>query len=87
MLAIELREQRAQGGFPLVRCGAACAEVDCAWGSHSAAALLEHISPRVIAILFVQAKKLVSVEAAPSAPLRGEDKHPRMLMVSCLMKN
>ena len=52
-------------------CGAACAEVDCVWGSHSAAALLEHISLRVIAILFVRAKKLVSVEDAPSAPLRS----------------
>ena len=53
-------------------CGAACAEVDCAWGSHSAAALLEHISLRFIAILFVRAKKLVSAEDAQSAPLRGK---------------
>ena len=56
-----------------MRCGAACAEVDYAWGSHSAAALLEHMSLRVIAILFVHAKILVSVEDAPSTPLRGED--------------
>jgi len=69
-----------------VPCGAACAEVDCAWGSHSAAALLKHISLRVIAILFVRAKKLVSVEGAPSAALRGEDTYPCMLMVSGLMK-
>ena len=68
MLAIQLREQRAQRGFSSVLCGAACAEVDCAWGSHSAVALLEQISPRVIAILFVRAKKLVSVEDTPSAP-------------------
>ena len=51
-----------------MRCGDACAQVDCAWGSSSAAALLEHISLSVIAILFVQAKKLVTVEDAPSAP-------------------
>ena len=56
-------------------------------GSHSAAALREHISLRVIAILLVRAKKLVSVEDAPSAPLRGEDKYPRMLMVLGLMEN
>ena len=68
-------------------CGAACAEVDCAWGSHSAAVLLEHMSLRVIAILFVRAKKLVRVEDAPSVPLRGEDKLPRKLMVSGLMEN
>ena len=68
-------------------CDAACAEVDCAWGSHSAAALLEHISLRVIAILFVRAKKLASVEDAPSAPLRGEDRYLRILMVSGLMEN
>ena len=54
-----------------MRCEAACADVDCAWGCHSAAALLEHISLRVIAILFVRAKKLVSVEDAPPAPLRS----------------
>ena len=70
-----------------MRCGAACAGVDCAWGSHSAVALLGHISLRVIAILFVQAKKLVSVEDAPFAPLRGEDKYPRMVMVLGLMAN
>ena len=44
-------------------------------GSHSAAALLEHISLRVIAVLFVRAKKLVSVDDAASAPLQGEDKY------------
>ena len=60
-----------QGGFPSVPCGAACAKVDCAWGSHCAAELLEHISLRVIAILFVRAEKLVSVEDAPSTPLRS----------------
>ena len=38
---------------------------------HSAAALREHISRRVITILLVRAKKLVSVEEAPSAPLRS----------------
>ena len=54
-----------------MRCGAACAEVDCAWGSQSAAALLEHISLRVIVILFFRAKKLVSVEDAPYAPLHS----------------
>ena len=70
-----------------MRCGAACAEVDYAWGSHSAAALLEHILLRVIAILFIQAKKLVSVEDVPSAALRGEDNYPCMLLVSGLMEN
>ena len=44
------------------------------------AALWEHISLRVIAIPLVRAKKLVSVEDAPSAPLRGEEKYPRMLI-------
>ena len=39
--------------------------------SHSAAALLEHISLRITAILMVQAKNLVSVEDVPSAPLRS----------------
>ena len=50
----------AQGGFPSVPCGAACAKVDCVWGSHRAAAQLEHISLRVIAILIIWAKKLVN---------------------------
>ena len=36
-------------GFPSVPCGATCAKVDCVWGSHRAAAQLEHISLRVIA--------------------------------------
>ena len=53
-------------------------------GSHSAAALREHISLRLIAILLVRAKKLVSVEDAPSAP--GEDKYPRMFMAISLME-
>ena len=73
-----------------MRCGAACAEVDCVWGSHSAEALLDYISVRVIAILFVRAKKLVSVEDAPSAPLHstlGEYKYPCKLMVSGLLQN
>ena len=56
-------------------------------GYHSAVALREHISLRVIAIQLVRAKKLVSVEDSTSAPLQGEDKHPRMLMVLGLMKN
>ena len=43
----------AQGGFPSVPCGAACAKVDCVWGSHRAAAQLEHISLRVIAISII----------------------------------
>ena len=47
-----------------MRSGAACAEVDCARGPHSAAVLREHISLRVIAILLVHAKKQVSVEDA-----------------------
>ena len=68
-------------------CDAACAEVDCAWGSHSAPALLYHISLRVIVILFVRAEKLISDEDAPSAPLRGEDKYPLMFTVSSLMEN
>ena len=51
--------------------GASAAEVDCVWGSHSAAALLEHMSLRIFGILFVGAKKLVSVEDTPSAPLRS----------------
>ena len=71
-------------------CGAAYAEVNCALGSHSAAALLEHKSLRVNAILFVRAKKLVSVEDAPSTLLRsarGEDKYPWMLMFSSLIQN
>ena len=38
-------------------------------------------------IPLVRAKKLVSVEDAPSAPLRGEDKYPRMLMALGLMEN
>jgi len=42
---------------------------------------------RVIAFPLVRAKKLVIVEDAPSAPLRREDKHPRMLMVLGLMEN
>ena len=73
-----------------MRCEAACADVDCAWGCHSAAALLEHISLRVIAILFVRSEKLVSVEDEPSAPLhslREEDKYPCMRMVLDLMGN
>ena len=41
------------------RFGAAYAEVDCV--------LLEHISLRVIDILFIGARKLFSVENAPSA--------------------
>jgi len=45
------------------------------------------ISLRVIAILLVRAKKLVSVQDAPSALLRGEDKYPRMLLVLGLMEN
>ena len=45
------------------RFGAAYAEVDCV--------MLEHIPLRDIAILFVRAKKLVSFENAPSAPLRS----------------
>ena len=56
--------------------------MDCKWGSHSAAALL-----RVNVILVVRAKKLVSVEDAPSALLRGEDKYPHKLRVSGLMEN
>ena len=56
-------------------------------GYHSAAALREHISLRVIAILFVRAEKLVSFEDALSAPLREKDKYPRMLMVLGLMEN
>ena len=59
-------------------------------GLSHAAALLEHISLRVIAILFIRAKKLVSVEDAPSTPLRsapGEDKYPRMLIVLGLKEN
>ena len=39
----------------------------------------------LIAILFVWAKKLVSIEDAPSAP--GEDKYPRKLMNSGLMES
>ena len=42
---------------------------------------------RVIAIPQVRANKLVSVEDAPSAPLRGEDRYPRKLMVSGLIEN
>ena len=57
------------------------------WHARGAAALWEHISLRVIAIPLVRAKKLVSVEDAPSAPLRGEDKYPRMLMALGLMEN
>jgi len=56
-------------------------------GSHSAVALREHVSLKVIAIPLVRAKKLDSVEDAPSALLRGEDKYPRMLMVLDLMEN
>ena len=56
-------------------------------GYHNAAALREHISLRVTAILVVRAKKLVSVEDAPSAPLRGEDKYPCKLMALSLMEN
>ena len=80
----------AQGGFLSVRCWAACAEVDCVWGSHSAAALLDHISLRVHAILFVGAKKLVMLRMRPPlliAPLRRVDEYPRKLMVSGLMEN
>ena len=69
-----------------MRCGAACIEVDCELGSHSAAPLLDHISLRVIVILFVRAIKLVSVEDAPSAPLGGESTHPCKLMVSGMME-
>ena len=72
----------AEGGFPSVPCGAACAEADCVWGSHSATALLEHISLRDIAFLFVRAKKLVSVEDASSAPLQGEDKNTNKFFCS-----
>ena len=82
-----MREQRAQGGFPSVPCGTACAAVDCALGSHSVAALLEHRSLTVIDVFLFRTKKLVSIEDAPSAPLRREDKYPCMLMVSRLMEN
>ena len=56
-------------------------------GYHSAAALREHMSLRVIAVFLVRAKKLVSDENAPSAPLRGEDKYPSMLIVLSFMEN
>ena len=46
------------------RFGPAYVEMDCV--------LLEQISLGVIAILIVRAKKLVSVENAPSAQLRGK---------------
>ena len=55
--------------------------------------LREHISfhSRSLAGLLLfhwfELKKLVSVEHAPSAPLRGEVKYPLMLMVLGLMKN
>ena len=52
----------AQGGFPSVPCGAACAKVDCVWGSHRAAAQLEHISPRVIAIRRSGGQKYINWE-------------------------
>ena len=76
----------AQEGFPSMPYGTACAKVDCVWGSHSAAALLEHISLRVIAILFVRAKKLVSVEDAASAPLRSASLHSgeKINILACL---
>ena len=54
-------------------------------GYHNAAAMREHTALRVIAILLVRAKKLVSVTDAPSAP--REDKYPRMFMVLGLMEN
>ena len=41
------------------------------WHAYVAEALREHISPRVFAIPLVRAKKLVSVEDAPSDPLRS----------------
>ena len=56
-------------------------------GSHSTVVLREQISLRFIAIQLVRAKKLVSVEDAPSALLRGEDKYLCMLMVLGLMEN
>jgi len=39
-----------------------------------------------IVIPLVKFKKLVSVEDAPSAPLRGEDAYPHMLMDLGLMQ-
>ena len=56
------------------------------WHARGAAAMWEHISLMVIAFPLVRAKKLVSVEDAPSTPLRGEDKYPRMLMSLGLME-
>ena len=56
-------------------------------GSYSAAAKRELISLTVIVTPMVRAKKLVSVEDAPTALLRGDDKYPRMLMVSGLIEN
>ena len=48
------------------------------------------LSLRVIAILFVRAKKLASVEDAPFAPFcsaLGEHKYPCMLTVAGLMES
>ena len=56
-------------------------------GCQSAAALREHMSLRAIAIFLVRARKLVSVEDAPSAPLRREDEYPSMFMVLGFMEN
>ena len=61
------------------RFGAAYAEVECVW--------LQPISLRIIAILFFRAKKLVSVETVPTAPLRGGNTYPRKFMVSGFMEN
>ena len=68
-----------------MRGGRLCRAGLCMAGFHSAAARQGHLSLRVIAISLVRAKKLVSVEDAPSAPLRGEDEYPRMPMVLDLM--
>ena len=40
-----------------------------------------------IVIPLDQAKKLVSVEDVPSAPLQGKDIHPRIFMVIGLIEN
>ena len=51
------------------------------------------VSLRVVSVTVIMLfhgfglKKLVGAEDAPSAPLQGEDKYPRMLMALGLMEN
>ena len=61
--------------------------VEVRWHARGTAALWEHISLWVIAFSLVRAKKLVSVEGAPSAPLLEEVDCSCVLMALVSMEN